>query len=258
MARMTDSLPPEPKPQPLYAQVKQYLLDRIAAGKLPDGSRIPSEHALMETLGASRMTVHRALREMAAEGLLHRIQGVGTFVSKPAPRSALLEIFDISEDILRRGHVHQSRILHLEARRVDAEMAAKFALRTRAKIFYSEVLHTEDGVPVQLEARFVSPRFAPRYLDQDFTQQTTNRYLQSIAAASEVEHIVHAVTADARMQALLEIPAIEPCLLVERRTWTPSGPATCSHLVHPGSRYSLGSRYQPGQTQLRQSPARPD
>ena len=112
---MTDSS----KPQPLYAQVKQYLLDRIAAGKLPDGSRIPSEYALMETLGASRMTVHRALREMAAEGLLHRVQGVGTFVRKPALRSGLLEIFDISEDILRRGHVHQSRILQLEARRAN-------------------------------------------------------------------------------------------------------------------------------------------
>lgn len=250
---MTDSS----KPQPLYAQVKQYLLDRIASGKLPDGSRIPSEYALMETLGASRMTVHRALREMAAEGLLRRVQGVGTFVSKPASRSALLEIFDISEDILGRGHVHQSRVLHLEPRRADAEMAARFALRAGAKIFYSEVLHTEDAVPVQLEARFVSPRFAPCYLDQDFTQQTPNRYLQSIAAASEVEHVVHAVTADARVQALLEVSAVEPCLLVERRTWTPSGPATFSRLIHPGSRYSLGSRYQPGQTQLHRSPGRP-
>src|SRR5271168_2827142 len=157
---MNDSEATVEKPKPLYEQVKHYLLDRIDSGKFPDGSRIPSEHALMETLGASRMTVHRALREMAAEGLLHRVQGVGTFVRKPALRSGLLEIFDISEDILRRGHVHQSRILQLEARRVDAEMAAKFALRTRAKIFYSEVLHTEDGVPVQLEARFVSPRFA--------------------------------------------------------------------------------------------------
>jgi GntR family transcriptional regulator, histidine utilization repressor len=225
---------------------------------LPDGSRIPSEYALMETLGASRMTVHRALREMATEGLLHRVQGVGTFVRKPALRSGLLEIFDISEDILRRGHAHQSRVLQLEACRADTDMAAKFAVRSGSKLFHSKVLHTEDGVPVQLEERFVSPRFAPRYLDQDFTLQTTNRYLQSIAAASEVEHVLHAVTADAQMQAVLEISAAEPCLLVERRTWTPSGPATFSRLIHPGGRYSLGSRYQPGTSQMQQSPAHPD
>jgi GntR family histidine utilization transcriptional repressor len=251
---MNDSTPA--KPQHLYEQVKQYLLDRIASGKLPDGSRIPSEYALMETLGASRMTVHRALREMSADGWLRRAQGVGTFVCKPPSRSGLLEIFDISEDILRRGHAHQSRILKLEARRADAPLAAAFSLRRGGRIFYSEVVHTEDGVPVQLEERFVSPQFAPRYLEQDFTAQTTNRYLQSIAAASEVEHVVHAITADARMQDLLEISAAEPCLLVERRTWTPVCAATSSRFIHPGSRYSLASRYSPSQAEPRQNPVR--
>jgi GntR family transcriptional regulator, histidine utilization repressor len=251
---MNDSEAAIEKPKRLYEQVKHYLLDRIESGQLPDGSRIPSEYALMETLGASRMTVHRALREMSAAGLLRRVQGVGTFVSKPVSRSALLEIFDISEDILRRGHVHQSRILALEARRADIALAEAFSLRRGAKIFYSEVVHTEDGIPVQLEERFVSPHFAPRYLDQDFTLQTTNRYLQSIAAASEVEHVVHAITADVRMQNLLEISPAEPCLLVERRTWTQTGPATSSRLIHPGSRYSLGSRYNPSQAEHRQNP----
>jgi GntR family histidine utilization transcriptional repressor len=244
------------RPQHLYERVKQYLLDRIADGKLPDGSRIPSEHALMETLGASRMTVHRALREMSAEGLLHRAQGIGTFVRRPEPRSALLEIFDISEDILRRGHVHHARVLRLEDRSADSELAAQFSRRKGTRLFYSLIVHTEDGLPVQLEERFISPRFAPDYLEQDFTVQTTNRYLQNIAAPSEVEHIVHAVQADSEARELLEISGTEPCLLVERRTWTDSGPATRSRLLHPGSRYSLGSRYQPMQATLGQKPIR--
>ncbi len=244
------------KPQHLYERVKQYLLDRMASGQLPDGSRIPSEYELMETLGASRMTVHRALREMSAEGLLHRVQGVGTFVRKAEPRSALLEIFDISEDILRRGHLHQSRVLRLEAFAADRDLAAQFSRRAGAKIFYSLIVHAENNLPVQLEERFVSPRFAPDYLKQDFTLQTTNRYLQNIAAPSEVEHIVHAVTADAQAQAYLEISPAEPCLLVERRTWTEAGPATRSRLLHPGHRYSLGSRYQPAQPRRGQMPSR--
>ena len=233
------------RPLPLYEQVKQYLLERIAAGDWRDGSKIPSEYELMEMLGASRMTVHRALREMSADGLLHRMQGVGTFVRNQPPRSALLEIYDISEDILRRGHEHEARILKLEPVRADAALAAEFLLPRGAEIFYSEVVHCENNVPVQLEERFVSPRFAPRYLDQDYTSQTTNRYLQSIGPPSEVEHIVHAVGADARVQALLEVGPEEHCLLVLRRTWTGQGPATRSVLTHPGSRYSLGSRYEP-------------
>jgi GntR family histidine utilization transcriptional repressor len=244
------------KPPHLYEQVKQYLLDLMANGELPDGSRIPSEYELMETLSASRMTVHRALREMSAAGLLHRMQGVGTFVRKPVSRSALLEIFDISEDILRRGHVHLSRVLRLEACRADSDLAIQFSCRVGARLFYSLIVHAEDNVPVQLEERFVSPRFAPRYLEQDFTLQTTNRYLQNIAAPSEVEHIVYAVTGDAQALEFLEISPAEPCLLVERRTWTEAGPATRSRLLHPGSRYSLGSRYKPAQAQLGQFPIR--
>lgn len=241
---MTDVID-QKKPLPLYEQVKQYLLERIAAGDWRDGSKIPSEYELMETLGASRMTVHRALREMQADGLLHRMQGVGTFVRNQPARSALLEIYDISEDILRRGHEHSARILRLEAVRADAGLAEEFLLPRGAKIFYSEIVQCENNVPVQLEERFVSPRFAPRYLDQDYTKQTTNRYLQSIGPPSEVEHIVHAVGADEHVQELLKIGPAEHCLLVLRRTWTKDGPATRSVLTHPGSRYSLGSRYDP-------------
>ena len=238
----------ENKPLPLYRQVKEYLLERIAAGAWRDGSKIPSEYELMETLGASRMTVHRALREMSADGLLHRVQGVGTFLRPAEPRSALLEIFDISEDIMARGHEHRTRILTLAAIRADAALAQEFALRRGTKLFYSEIVHYENNVPVQLEERFVSPLFAPYYLGQDFTQQTTNRYLQGIAAPSEVEHIVHAVGADERARELLEIGPAEHCLAVLRRTWTKAGPATRSLLLHPGSRYSLGSRYDPSRT----------
>jgi GntR family histidine utilization transcriptional repressor len=233
------------RPLKLYEQVKQHLLDHIAAGTWGPGARIPSEHELMATLGASRMTVHRALREMSADGILHRVQGLGTFVRAPAPRSDLLEIFDIAEDIARRGRQHAARVLALTAVRADGALADQFGLRRGARLFHSEIVHLETDIPVQWERRFVSPAFAPAYLEQDFTAQTTSRYLQSLAAATEVEHIVHAVSPDARAQEVLAVSPQEPCLEVRRRTWTISGPATSSVLTHPGSRYSLGSRYQP-------------
>jgi GntR family histidine utilization transcriptional repressor len=173
---------------PLYERVKQHLLERIAQGEWQNGARLPSEHELMEVLGASRMTVHRALREMSADGLLHRIQGVGTFIQTEKPRSALLEITDISEDIAARGHAHRAQIITLRPIRADGPLAADFSLRRGAKIHHSEIVHYEDDVPVQLEERFITPLFAPHYLDQDFTTQTTARYLQGIAPASEIEH----------------------------------------------------------------------
>ncbi|MBB5372236.1 histidine utilization repressor [Acidocella aromatica] len=233
------------KPPKLYEQVKTYLLEGIAAGRWTEGGKIPSEFELMETLGASRMTVHRALREMSADGLLLRVQGVGTFVQPRAPRATLLEVYDIAEDIQARGHTHRAEVLRLEALRADVALATEFRLSPRGRIFYSEIVHYENDDAVQLEERFVSPDFAPGYLKQDFTAITTNRYLQSIAPPMEVEHIIHAITPDAHIQARLNVGVHEPCLRLLRRTWAESGPATRSVLTHPGSRYSLGSRYRP-------------
>jgi GntR family histidine utilization transcriptional repressor len=235
------------KPVPLYERVKLHILQGMQSGEWGDGARLPSEHDLMETLGASRMTVHRALREMSADGLLRRVQGVGTFVRRETARSALLEITDISEDILARHHAHRARIVTLEAIRADARLAAEFALRPGAKLFHSEIVHYENEVPVQLEERFINPAFAPEYLKQDFCVQTASRYLQNIAPAAEVEHIIHAILPDARTRELLEIRATEPCLRLQRRTWvTAQSTATSAVLTHPGSRYSLGSRYHAG------------
>ena len=233
------------RPQKLYEQVKAYLRDGIAAGTWQADEKIPSEFELMERIGASRMTVHRAVRELSAEGVLLRVQGAGSFVRAPAPRSPLLEIHDIAEDIAKRNHVHRAEVLTLEARRASAEVAAEFCLKPRSKLFYSEILHFENAVPVQFEERYIAPGFAPDYLAQNFTVITPNRYLQSIAPPYEVEHIIHAAMPDARLQTLLRLGPQDACLCLQRRTWTETSLATRSLLTHPGNRYSLGSRYKP-------------
>jgi GntR family histidine utilization transcriptional repressor len=70
---------------PLYAGVKQVILDRIQSGEWPPKYRVPSENELVVELGVSKMTANRALRELANEGELVRIQGVGS-VGPPRPR----------------------------------------------------------------------------------------------------------------------------------------------------------------------------
>jgi len=231
------------KPVPLYERIKMYLMERIASGEWGDGARIPSEYELMEIFAASRMTVHRALREMQADGFLRRAQGVGSFVQGPKPQSALLEITDIADDILARGHAHRAEIVVVERVKADAGLAAAFEMRAGGKIFHSVIVHFENEVPVQLEERFVSPAFAPDYGAQDFSARTTASYLQRVGRAAQVEHVIQAVSPAPLTRKLLRIAAGEPCLELTRRTWTEAGPATKSALTHPGSRYSLGSRY---------------
>jgi len=67
-------------PQPYYLQVKEELQRLLASGQYNGGKPLPDERTLAAKLGLARMTLRRALGELAAEGLLERIPGRGTFV----------------------------------------------------------------------------------------------------------------------------------------------------------------------------------
>ena len=230
---------------PHYQRVKRMIADRIAAGGWHAGDRISSEAELVRSFGVSRMTINRALRELTLEGLLTRVQGVGTFVASAKPQAALFEVRNIAEEIAERGHLHRADIISLKAEPATDEIAASFGLKPGSRVFHSVLLHRENELPVQIEDRFVDPRLVPAYLEQDFTRQTPYVYLTAIAPISEAEHIIEAVLPSAAERKLLKIDAHEPCLQLTRRTWSGGRPVSHVRLIYPGSRYRLSGRIAP-------------
>jgi GntR family histidine utilization transcriptional repressor len=224
---------------PLYAAVKQYVRERIDSGAWPAHHRIPSENELVSELGVSRMTANRALRELATEGAIVRIQGVGSFVAAHKASSALFDVRNIAEEIHERGHEHAAQVLLLQEEAVNPDLADALDLAIGSRIFHSILLHTENDVPIQIEDRFVNPVFAPRYLDQDFRKITPNAYLTEVAPITRTEQVVEAQLPQAWQAKLLAIPKAEPCLAIQRRTWSNGQSATFARLLYPGSRYRL-------------------
>ncbi len=245
---------------PLYRQVKDYIADKLDSGIWEIEARIPSENELVRQLGASRMTVNRALRELTAEGRLERHQGIGTFVADPRPRLELLEIRNIAEEIRDRGHKHTSIVHSVGEVRATPEIAEALEIAEGHKAFHSVVVHHENDVPVQVEERYVNPAAAPDYLSVDFTRTTPNEYLMRAAPLRDVEHTLEAILPDPRMQALLGVGPEEPCLLLHRRTWSRDIVASRAWLTHPGSRYRMHARFTharngaPGVQEKRQNP----
>jgi GntR family transcriptional regulator, histidine utilization repressor len=227
-----------------YEQVKRFILEGISRGRWREGDRLPSEPELAELLAISRMTIHRALRELAVDGVLVRRQGVGSFVGAPKPRTDLIYVNDIAADIRTRGQHHHCKILLLAAEKASPQVAVALSMIPGAAVFHSKIVHSADGVAVQMEERHVNPRLAPDYLDQDFTAVTPHEYLMRATPVTEIEHVVHAVKPDRVLCRQLSIEASEPCLMVLRRTWSGATVATNSRFIYPGSRYSLGSRYR--------------
>ncbi|MBA8839939.1 histidine utilization repressor [Ochrobactrum sp. RH2CCR150] len=230
---------------PLYEKVKAQVLENIRSGRWPGNFRLPSEHELVDALGISRMTVNRALRELTDQGILKRIQGVGTFVSPPKPETTLIEVVNIANEIVARGGTHRAQVVALDVVQPDAALLNAFELQSPIPVAHSIIVHFENDVPVQLEERFVNTQLVQDYELQDFRIMTTYDYLQKSTPMTEVEQVISAVTADAKIAALLQIEVNAACLHLDRRTWTRDTVATVNKLIYAGDRYRLGSRYKP-------------
>ncbi|WP_020675026.1 histidine utilization repressor [Geopsychrobacter electrodiphilus] len=228
--------------QPRYQAIKEFICRQIRDGAYPPGAQVPTEQQLTRLFEVSRMTVNRALRELESEGMLLRRQGVGTFVSEIQAESPLLEIRNIADEVRARHHVYSNLLHRLEEVTADQEIAGRLGLQIGTKVFHSLLVHLENGVPLQLEDRYVNAQIVPDYLNQDFSGTTPGQYLSGAFPLSELEHIVEAILPDERMQKLLGMGKNEPCLLVKRRTWSNERLVSCAHLIHPGSRYRLSSR----------------
>jgi GntR family histidine utilization transcriptional repressor len=232
------------EPPARYQRVKSYITGKIRNGSWKPGDRVPSEHELVELFRISRMTVNRALRELAAEGNVVRVAGVGTFVAEEKPQSALLAIANLPDEIRLRGHDYACEVSTVERATASLEVAALLGVRTGESVFHSVCVHRENGVPVQLEDRYVNPQVAPRFIRQRFDRVQPGEYLLRTVPYDRVEHVVDAIAASPREAKLLEMAVGQPCLLLTRRTWTEGTAVTLVRCYHPGDRYRLGGQFQ--------------
>ncbi len=236
---------PHPAAGARYLQVKHFVLRQIAAGTVRPGERVASENELVRELDVSRMTANRALRELAADGVLIRIAGVGTFVAERRVHAHPLEVRNISDEIRSRGHQHTARVISLTSMSASRELAERCGVTPGARLDHSLLVHLEDGVPLQVEDRYVNPTVVPGYLRNDFTRLTPHEFLIQSAPLQRAEHIVRALVPEARIRRMLKLDAADACLLIRRRTWSGERIATVADLYHPGSRYELAGSFQP-------------
>lgn len=229
---------------PAYEQIKAFVKAQINSGAWRPGDAVPSEAALQQQFGLSRMTVNRAVKELAVEGLVTRVRGSGTVVAQLHRISSTLAVRDIHEEILERGHRHSTSVLAVEAVRADAALAKVLKLRAGTRVFHSVMVHCEDGVPIQFEDRHVNPASAPGYLSVDFTQTTPTHYLLEHAPLTEASYSIEAGLPSAQEAKCLGIKRAEPCLVMTRRTVSGAHVASLVRLVYPGLRYSFSGKFQ--------------
>jgi GntR family histidine utilization transcriptional repressor len=230
---------------PLYDQIRRAIRDLILAGTWPPGTGVPPEHALMEKLGASRMTVHRALAQLAREGLILRRRRSGTIVASPPASHAMLDILSIPEEVRALGQAYSYSILQRRDGKTSRDLAARFELGRAANVAHLTLLHFADGVPHVLEDRVIHLATIPQAANEGFAETPPGDWLLQNSLWTQAEHAISAVAAEPQEAELLKIDAGEPCLLVERRTWNQAEPITAVRLLYPGGRHRFVGRFGP-------------
>ncbi|MQM36001.1 MAG: GntR family transcriptional regulator, partial [Candidatus Accumulibacter phosphatis] len=207
---------------PLYRQIKQLIMGNLESGEWGPGDAIPSESELAGRFGVSQGTVRKAIDEMAAENLLVRQQGKGTFVATHKdPGSAFRFLRLVPND----GVPQVSQSIPLECWRAKAgpDVARTLALEPGAPITILRRLLKLGDEPVVFDEIYLSSELFP-----DLSLEVV-RAGDSLYGLFESRYGVCMVRADERLRAvaadrasaeLLQVAEGSPLLVVERVTFT--------------------------------------
>jgi GntR family transcriptional regulator len=203
--------------RPLYRQVYDILVRKIAEGVWKPGEMLPSEQMLAREMGVSHGTVRKVLDALTAENLLLRRQGKGTFVAEHDQDRALFRFFHIARPGGERL-VPEAAKVKIKARLSGAIERQKLALRSRDAVFEITRLRLIGGKPAIREAIVLPQRLFPR-LDRigDLPNTLYSLYQSqfgiTIAAAREE---LRAATATREDQSSLGLKAGDPLLVIGR------------------------------------------
>uniref|UniRef100_UPI0025F5A359 GntR family transcriptional regulator n=1 Tax=uncultured Xylophilus sp. TaxID=296832 RepID=UPI0025F5A359 len=135
---------------PLYQQIKQLILQRLEAGDWKPGEAIPSEMELAARFRVSQGTVRKAIDELAADNLLVRRQGRGTFVATHSERHVQYRFLKLRPDAGTDTPASR-RVLECRRARAPAEVARALSIRSGEAVVFARRVLSFAGVPTVLE-----------------------------------------------------------------------------------------------------------
>jgi GntR family histidine utilization transcriptional repressor len=230
---------------PIYSEIQRDVERQILSGAWPPGTRIPSESELVTRYGCARMTVNKAMSNLAASGLIVRRRRSGSFVAPPKTQEPLTRIQDIQADVVASGRVHRYRILGRTLRAAEAAEAERIGVAVGTRLLSLEVLHFADEERLAVERRDINLVAVPRAERESFATEPPGTWLLQHVPWSEAEHVIQAIPADPLGSRRLKIPLGSSCLAITRRTWNDGALITCGTLIYPGERHRFVARFTP-------------
>jgi GntR family transcriptional regulator len=152
---------------PRYHETYRRIAERIEAGELHAGERLPSERWFCDELGVSRTTVRRAIEELVAAGLVETVRGLPV-VAAADPRREPNRLISLTELARQRGLTASARVLAREVRPATHDEAERFATAAGADLLVLRRLRLIDGLEVAIDEDLFPLRRLPGAMSIDF------------------------------------------------------------------------------------------
>ncbi len=201
--------------RPLYLQVKDMLVQRIAGGSWKPGAAIPNEIELSRELGISVGTVRKALDEMEHERLISRRQGRGTFVIDQTSNEHAVRFSNIRDPngIRINGDIASSTIVSAAAN--DSE-AHHLQLRVGEPIYRIHRIRSHNEMPFMVEESVMPQAFFPGLeTEKDASPSIVVLAHHYGVLLGRAEEVVRAAIAKGEVARLLEVEEGAPIMLLD-------------------------------------------
>ncbi len=235
----------EGEPSSLHQRILADISERILSGAWAPGHRIPFEHELGVEYNCSRMTVNKALSQLAKAGLIERRRRSGSFVRQPQTQAAVLEIHDIRSEVEALGLPYRYERTTRQRRRSTSEDRDLLGLEAAGPVLVLECRHFAGKRPFSHEARLINLEAVPTAATESFEDIAPGPWLLDRVPWSAAEHRIRAAAAGDAVAAALGIAPGAPCLVVERRTWSAERPVTHVRFTYAADSHTLVARFTP-------------
>ncbi len=210
---------------PLYRQIKNTLREKILAGSYVAGGQMPSESELCAMFSASRITVRQALGDLQKEGLIFKVHGKGSFVSRPKAFQNVSTLQGFAESMTAMGHEVINQLKGLQF--VPASVGVARHLQVPEGTLVTEIRRVRllNREPVSLELTWVSEALGRRLAQADLVTRDIFLILENDCGVSlgHADLSIDATMADEDIADALAMEEGLPVLRIERLTHDEKG-----------------------------------
>lgn len=234
-------------PMPFYAQIKEVLRVRILNGVYKPHQQMPSESEMIEAFKVSRITVRQALNDLQKEGLIFKIHGKGTFVSKAKAFQELGQLQGFAEAMSRMGHEIYNRLLGLKTVPASSAVAERLQIDPRAPVTEIRRARYLNREPISIDVTYIAEALGKRLAKEDLATRDIfliieNDYGIALGCA---DLRIESMMADGASARLLKVSEGSPILRIERLTYTADQqPLDFEYLYYRGDAFQYRLRVE--------------